>query len=78
MTDPLAALGSKIRELREKLGVSQEAFADICGFDRTYISMIERGKRNLSFCNLLRVAAGLGVSVSTLTEGIDHGANPDR
>ena len=77
MTEPLIVLGSKIRELREKLGVSQEAFADICGFDRTYISMIERGKRNLSFCNLLRVAAGLGVSVSKLTEGIDHGTNPD-
>lgn len=77
MTEPLEALGSKIRNLREKLGISQEAFADVCGFDRTYISMIERGKRNLSFLNLLRVAAGLGISVSQLTEGIKHGANPD-
>lgn len=78
MTEPLVALGFKIRFLREKLGVSQEAFAEICGFDRTYISLIERGKRNLSFCNLLRVAAGLGVSVSQLTEGIEYGTNTDR
>jgi transcriptional regulator with XRE-family HTH domain len=77
MTEPLVALGAKIRNLREDLGLSQEAFADVCGFDRTYISMIERGKRNLSFLNLLRVAASLGISVSQLTEGIKHGANPD-
>lgn len=78
MSGPLIVLGSKIRELRGKLSVSQERFADICWFDRTYISMIERGKRNLSFRNLLRVAEGLGVSASKLTEGNDHGTNPDK
>jgi transcriptional regulator with XRE-family HTH domain len=78
MTNPLISLGSKISELRKTLGFSQEAFADICGFDRTYISMIERGKRNLSFCNLLRVAEGLGISVSQLTEGIEHGTNTNK
>ena len=77
MTEFLIPLGKKIRTLREGLGVSQEEFADKCGFDRTYISMIERGKRNISFSNLIRVASGLGVSVSKLTEGIEHGTNTD-
>jgi len=73
MTDSLYILGKKIRFLRERAELSQEEFADKCGFDRTYISMIERGKRNLSFSNLVKVANGLGVSVSQLTEDIDHG-----
>ena len=73
MTDSLYILGKKIKFLRESAELSQENFADKCGFDRTYISMIERGKRNLSFSNLVKVANGLGVSVSQLTEDIDHG-----
>ncbi len=78
MTETLITLGQKIRTLREGLELSQEVFADKCGFDRTYISMIERGKRNISFSNLERVATGLGVSVSNLTEGIEHGTDTNR
>ena len=77
MTEVLVFLGLRIKTLREDLDVSQEAFAEKCGFDRTYISMIERGKRNMSFSNLLRIASGLGVSVSQLTEGIEHGTHTD-
>ena len=44
---PLAvALGSIIRQLREDAGWTQEAFADHCGFFRTYLSRIETGKAN--------------------------------
>lgn len=75
MTDVLQILGIKVREKREALGLSQEEFADKCGFDRTYISMIERGKRNISLLNLLRIANGLNTSVSTLTEGLDSGTD---
>lgn len=77
MTEILIPLGHRIRELREGLSLSQEEFADRCDFDRTYISMIERGKRNMSFSNLSKIANGLGVSVSQLTEGIEHGINTD-
>ena len=48
-------------------------FAEVCGFDRTYISLVERGLRNLSFLNLVKIAAGLGLSVSELTGGIEDG-----
>lgn len=77
MTEILILLGLRIKKLRGELGLSQEEFADKCGFDRTYISMIERGKRNISLSNLYRVAAGLGVSVSKLTEGIEYGSYPN-
>lgn len=78
MTDTLSALGARIRAERQRLGLSQEHFAEKCGFDRTYISLVERGKRNISFSTLYTIATGLGVSVSRLTEDIEHGANTDR
>lgn len=64
MQDSLAILGKRIRILREERGWSQEKFAEKCGFDRTYISLLERGKRNPSYVNLLKVAEGLEISIS--------------
>ncbi len=61
-----AALGRVIRELRESQGISQEELADRCGLHRTYMGGIERGERNPSYQNILRVAAGLGVKGSEL------------
>lgn len=64
----LLLLAKAIRDRREELGLSQERLAEECGFDRTYISMLERGTRNPSFLNLLKIAGGLKTSVSKLTE----------
>jgi transcriptional regulator with XRE-family HTH domain len=61
-----AALGLAIRELRRTTGISQEAFAASCGLHRTYIGGIERGERNVSFANLLRIAEALDVRPSVL------------
>ena len=55
-----------MRDLRQGKGLSQEAFADRCGLDRTYISSIERGKRNVSLENLEVLARALDVSLSQL------------
>ena len=71
MLKSLLPLGRAIKAHRERLGLSQEKLADRCGFDRTYISMLERGKRNPSLMNLLRLAEGLETSVSELTEVYD-------
>ncbi len=74
MPKSLLPLSQAIKKQREKLGLSQEKLAERCGFDRTYISMLERGKRNPSLLNLLKLADGLETSVSRLTEvynGID-------
>jgi transcriptional regulator with XRE-family HTH domain len=74
MPKSLIPLAEAIRRRREELGWSQEKLADHCGFDRTYISMLERGRRNPSFLNLLKLSDGLELSVSTLTEAYKHGA----
>ena len=66
----LVFLGEKIRARREQLELSQESLADECGFDRTYISMLERGRRNPAFLNLVRLAEGLKLPLSTLIKGI--------
>jgi transcriptional regulator with XRE-family HTH domain len=62
----LKALGQRIRELRTEQGYSQEGFADKCGVHRTFMGTIERGESNLSFQNIHKVAATLGVTLSEL------------
>ncbi|MGH7168799.1 MAG: helix-turn-helix domain-containing protein [Gemmataceae bacterium] len=62
--------GRRLRERRIALGLSQEAFAHAAGLDRTYISGIERGKRNVSLRNIDFLAQALGTSISELTEGL--------
>ncbi len=69
-SEVLIRFGKRVRELRTAKGFSQEAFADQCGLDRTYMGGIERGKRNVSLRNINRIAKGLGVSLSELMEGI--------
>jgi transcriptional regulator with XRE-family HTH domain len=68
--DVLARFGNRVREKRTALGLSQEAFADNCKLDRTYISGIERGKRNLSLRNIEIIAKTLGISMAELMEGV--------
>jgi transcriptional regulator with XRE-family HTH domain len=62
--------GQRVRECRTALGLSQEAFADKCGLDRTYISGIERGRRNVTLRVVEILAQQLDVSISQLTEGL--------
>jgi transcriptional regulator with XRE-family HTH domain len=76
MNSILVKLGQTIKAKRLHIGLSQEELADRCGFDRTYISMLERGKRNPSLVNLIRLAKGLSTTVATLVRSID-GAETD-
>ena len=64
--DPLMLFGSRVRELRLVCEISQEELAALTELDRTYISGIERGKRNLSLKNILKIAKALRVSPSEL------------
>ena len=52
--------------MRKQRGVSQESLALECGLDRTYISGIERGMRNPSLTNILKIAAALEVTPEEL------------
>jgi transcriptional regulator with XRE-family HTH domain len=62
----LLKVGKRIRLLRETSGSSQEVFAKQCNLDRTYISDIERGERNLSLINLRKIALALKVQPGDL------------
>ncbi len=62
----LIKLGNKIRELRLAKEFSQEDFAAEVGLDRTYMGGIERGERNISAINLIRIAKALKVEVGEL------------
>ena len=75
MTSPptvLVQFGQRVRSLRQERGLSQEGFADLCSLDRTYISGIERGKRNVSLQNIQEIALALNVSLSELFLGIEN------
>lgn len=61
-----AAFGQAIRDARRRQGVSQEGLALMCGLDRTYVSGIERGVRNPSLKNILKLADALNTSPSRL------------
>ena len=58
-------VGKRVKELRNKLKISQEELADIAELDRTYITSVERGKRNISIINVEKLANALQVSLST-------------
>ena len=74
MKDLLIVLGKRVHELRSARKWSQEEFAHISGLHRTYIGQIERGEKNISFGNLLKLSSVLGVSLSDLFAGIENGA----
>ena len=54
--------GVRLRELREKKGLSQQQLADLSGVHRNYISDVERGARNACLVNILRLCTALGVA----------------
>ena len=49
---------------------SQEAFADLCGLDRTYLGGIERGERNVALVNIEKIARALRISLDELFRGV--------
>jgi len=61
-----ARFGRRLRQLRTDRGLSQEELAFRAGLHRTYISSAERGERNVSLVNLVRLARALDVHVREL------------
>jgi transcriptional regulator with XRE-family HTH domain len=65
-----------IRQLRRQKGLSQEVLADLAHIDRSYMSSVERGLRNVSVLNVARIATALQVPLSDLLYLLGSGAEP--
>jgi transcriptional regulator with XRE-family HTH domain len=76
--DLLVLLGKRVHDLRAAKKWSQEEFAHISGLHRTYIGQIERGEKNISFANLLKVAGVLGLTMSEMLAGLEDSTWPDQ
>lgn len=59
-------LGKAIRQRRHEIGLSQEDFASSCGVHRTYMGAVERGERNISLMNIIRIANAFNIKPSEL------------
>ena len=66
LEEQLAMMGRKIREARGDRGMTQQALADASGLDRTYISLVEHGKQNLTIGAALKIAHALDVPIGNL------------
>lgn len=67
----LLKLGDAIRAQRQALKMSQEALADASGVDRSHMGEVERGKRNVTLLNLLRIANAMQVKASVILAAAD-------
>jgi transcriptional regulator with XRE-family HTH domain len=65
----LKKLAINIKKARLNKNISQEKLAGLCNFDRTYISMLERAKRNPSYLNLVKLSNGLEIDICKLFKG---------
>jgi transcriptional regulator with XRE-family HTH domain len=69
-SDPKKLFGQKVRELRLDQGISQEALADQAGVHRTFMGSVERGERNISLENIVKIAKALNCRPSKLLDYI--------
>lgn len=62
----LVTFGKSVQKARKDRGLSQEQLAEKAGLHRTYIGMIERAERNITLCNIEKIAHALEISVRDL------------
>lgn len=62
----LVLLGESVRARRKMLAMSQEALADYAGIDRSHMGKIERGERNVTLLNLVRIAEAMNCKLSEI------------
>jgi len=67
----LRAFGQCVRKQRDTKHLTQEKLAERANLDPTYISGIERGKRNPGIKNVVRIAKALGLTTAELCKGVD-------
>lgn len=62
----LIIFGQNVRKYRMDKHLSQESLAELAGLHRTYIGMIERAEKNITLCNIAKIAKALSVDISDL------------
>jgi transcriptional regulator with XRE-family HTH domain len=67
----LLAFGAAVRKHRKDKGFSQEAFADECEIDRSYMGGVERGERNIALINVEKIITALGLQPSEFFKALD-------
>jgi ribosome-binding protein aMBF1 (putative translation factor) len=70
ISDAAQTFGERVRARRHDLGKSQEQLADDCGLHWTFVGQVERGRRNVSLHNILKLAAGLKIDAAELVRGL--------
>ena len=66
----LSVFGARVRARRHEQGLSQEALGSAAGLHWTFVGQVERGQRNLSLNNLLKLAAALEIDPGELVSGL--------
>ena len=69
--NPQKVFGGAIKHYRKQIGLSQERLAEIADLHRTYVSDIERGNRNVSLTNILKLCTALQVTPARIFEWFD-------
>ncbi|OYQ87976.1 transcriptional regulator [Wohlfahrtiimonas chitiniclastica] len=69
--DIQSIFGRRIKQIRESQNLSQEKLAELSDLDRTYISSIERGKRNISLNGIYALSKALNVSLSEIFQNME-------
>lgn len=65
--------GAHVRLLRRQRDLSQEELATLAGVHRTYIGMVERGEKNITLKNIVKLADALDLPPKLLMECFEHG-----
>jgi transcriptional regulator with XRE-family HTH domain len=68
--DPRAQFGARVRQHRKRLDLTLEQLAEDAGMHWTYIGSVERGERNISLVNIVRLARALGIGPDDLMKGL--------
>ena len=68
MLELTKALGEVVSEQRRHRGLSQENFGELVGIHRTYVGMVERGEKNITLRNLVKISHALDFKASELLQ----------